>query len=348
MSDTQKSEPLVFIKKGNQYAIPYMDNINLPILSLFQYLIDNNHVIDSSIIETYEKAKSMCTFRDGVYYFYSMEFKLINKPSHETMVKYSVLDVENSYQDILNFDKYYRVIFDSFSQQKKIFNKLKNSDLLNYYPFSAIESSFKNCSWKFLNANLDDPHYYHSAKFLDSTKPYFGNLYLYDLRHVFKLWADIIDEHGKIKMVESASLDIPYFSETVYALYGSHRWGDGNEGYAQNQQNSIGNLANARLYRTIDGAKNQSQVRKPMVVEVKVEFQRIVWKSENANSSFLDAFSIQKEKEQLEHVVNSLNVEQLTEQLCQACGEEDVELKNYLHNYVEKKKQQSKQKKGKI
>jgi hypothetical protein len=330
------------IKKGAQYAVPYLHNRELPILSFFKYLIDKQFITDNSIINTYQEALSMCQTDDkGVYSFQFIHLKLYNKPPHAITSDYSLEQIEQSYQQALKFDRLYQVIFMAFLSQKKLLNKLKNSELLTYYPFENLTESLKTSSWYF--KDIKEVIQYEHLPFIESTKFYFDNLFLYNFRDFAKIWEGVINEKGHINCIETINLDIPLFSETVYVIYSKGGWNDSEKGYAQNHHSGMGNLATARFYQSVDTAKKSH--KNATVVEVKLEFQKIAHQGVQVSNDVLEAFTIKKEQEKLSASMQQNNIQALAEQIVNVCEEKDEELKNYLIQYLAKQEKTKKSQK---
>lgn len=304
------------IKKGNNYALPFLYKKDLVIISLFDYLMANGLIQNQKIIDVANQIKSLCTTCNGSYYFSFIHLNIQKKPLAKDT--YSLEEVEESYPQILAFQKLFKVLLKEVSKHSAVIHQVTNHMMQKYFNFELINQALIEFPWAL---NQEQQKNYFNLNFLKSNYFYFDNPFNDPFKPILNVWKGVLNEQGKINSIESIEPDVPYFKETVYVLYGTHRWRkNGKNGYMQNQHNDVGGLSNARFYQTVESAKKQNHMQNPIIVEAKIVFNRIAYKDEGSDTTELDAFIATEEKEKLERQETK---ETLAQKLLELVGENE-------------------------
>jgi hypothetical protein len=323
----------VFIKKDNLYAVPYFNKMPMPILSLVHYLIDEKKIDSPLIIDIFKQASALCQRELGLYVFPFIHLALDKKPNQQ--MEFQLDEIESSYQNILTFYSLYKVLLKEVNLHYLLISKLRNHQLRDYFDLDSIKNKMSMYSWQFKKQQLDN---FDNILFNDVAYLYFDKIFADEMKPVLKIWKAVTSKEGKILNTEQVDIDVPYFNESVYLVYGKNR--QGVSGYATGWD-QVGKMSEARLYQSIDTANKQRHIGNPTIVQASIIFKKIALKNETSESSRLDGFIASEEKKKLDNEDTPLT---LAQKLLEYVQDNEV-LKSELEKIIHSKR--SKETEGK-
>ena len=354
-----------YIKSGESYCVLEEKKVDMGLISLVQYMVDNGYTTDKKIKGALEIALSFTQPMSGKSLVKFIAFrKTSTKNASHITDKYSLSEVAENFKKLGIFQQAVNTL-ESFCKKEKIYiSSIKTEEFKDYFTYDYFCDSYANnyAYNKMKEINFTYSCNYETRKqyeqknneFKSEGKEKFTQCLIVDTLRMdtfiynhfktsYAAWKKVLQDDGTPHVIEDDGFVQRFNEKEGYAIFLPEGHDGKNFGFFASAHTNLTDINQAKLFQNLSQANRYvpSTGRSDLaIVKVNVKFVEIVRYIGNIDTSALDAARAAQEKAYLDSLMSDENeVQSLAKKLLVACGEKHQKLKDELNQLIDEKEE---------